>query len=54
MKSICKQCSQKEVGCAKPCADRRIEIAERKERRARIVGAITGAVIEPKEGKTWK
>lgn len=32
MKSVCKYCAQKEVGCDAPCADRRKQITERKER----------------------
>ena len=57
MKNICKQCSQKEVGCTELCADRRIQIAERKERKERsrkILAAIFGAPREPKEAATWK
>lgn len=36
MKSVCKYCAQKEVGCSEECADRRAERAERKERRKAI------------------
>ena len=54
MKNICKQCSQKEVGCTELCADRRIQIAERKERSRKILAAIFGAPREPKEAAAWK
>lgn len=54
MKNICKHCSQKEIGCTEPCADRRIQIAERKERSRKILAAIFGAPREPKEAAAWK
>ena len=54
MKNICKQCSQKEIGCTELCADRRIQIAERKERSRKILAAIIGAPREPKEASAWK
>ena len=54
MKNICKHCSQKEIGCTEPCADRRIEIAAQKERRRKILAAILGTEREPKEAAAWK
>lgn len=55
MKSICKNCAQREVGCTKPCADRRIEIADRKERIKRFAAAVFGEPREQnREASTWK